>query len=292
MSRNSASDSRRSHRYRGSARLVLFAASLAAAYGAGALVERYRAAMHDEWSDTRLLSLAIDSVRVNALDSLPSDELIRRAVSGMLRELRDPYAELLQTDGIKRYRGSLLGESSDLGISLRGQARDSSFVVVSVVRGSPAQLAGIRIGDRILLIDGKSPSEIWNRDRDSSAVAPRQSVMSVWRPATSDTLVLLVSRRAWHRSAIADQGLLSDSVGYVRLKSMTARSSDELERSIEELVDRGARSLVIDLRENGGGLFEEGVKAAGLFLPRGVIAASLAGRGGMPSKPYRVVTSR
>ena len=76
----------------------------------------------DEWVDGRLLSTAIDSVQANALDSLPSEELVKRAVSGMLRELHDPYAALLRADGYQRYRGSLRGEGQ-AAISASGWPR-------------------------------------------------------------------------------------------------------------------------------------------------------------------------
>lgn len=284
--------------------LLLTAGGLAAAFGAGMWMGQQRSSASVEWVDTRLLSLAIDSVRVNALDSLPSDELIRRAVAGMLRELHDPYAELLQKDGMQRYRGSVLGDGDGYGLTLRwpdarggdgsrvGRELGAQATVVAVVRGSPAQYAGVRVGDRILSVDSLPAREVWARDRDSNEVRPERSIISVWRAKTGDTLSLVLERSSWHRPAVSDVGMLSDSLGYVRMRSMTARSSEELEQAVEDVVRRGARGLVLDLRGNGGGLFEEGIKAAGLFLPRGVIAASLAGRNGMAHRPYRVVTSR
>jgi carboxyl-terminal processing protease len=274
------------------------------AFGAGVLTERRRAAAESEWSDARLLSSAIDSVRVNALDSLPSDELIRRAVAGMLRELHDPYAALLRPDGYERYRGSLLGEGFGVGLTLRRQrepadAGREARVVVSVARvapGSPAMLAGVRAGDRILAVDGVPIAQGWGRAssaRDSATVTPPASErLTLWRAPHGDTATVEVHRVSWHMPAVSEQGLLTDSVGYVRLATMSAKSSDELESAVDGLVDRGARALVLDLRGNTGGLFEEGVRAAGLFLPRGVVVASLAGRPGAAPQPHRGKRSR
>lgn len=279
-----------SPRFRAFRFLPLMAVGLAAAFGGGIWYERHEAGVRDEWEDARLLSLAIDSVRVNALDSLPSDELIRRAVSGMLRELQDPYAALLRGDGVKRYRGSLLGEGRGLGLTLRRQ--DNGASVMRVAHNSPAYAAGLRVGDRILFVDSVPVREGWGRQRDSTEDAPSRHVLTVWRAPLGDTATVTVHRTTWHQSAVADQGLLSDSVGYVRLATMTARSASELEQAVEGLLARGARALVLDLRGNGGGLFEEGVKAAGLFLPRGVIVASLVGRGGSVPQPHRAPESR
>ncbi|HCT55737.1 MAG TPA: PDZ domain-containing protein [Gemmatimonas aurantiaca] len=270
--------------------IPLIAGGLAAAFVGGVWFEQKRAAARDEWSEARLLSQAIDSVRVNALDSLPSDELIRRAVAGMLRELHDPYAALLRGDGVQRYRGTLQGEVRGLGLSLRGQKDGAS--VVRVARGSPAHAAGLRAGDRILMVDSVPVRDGWGKQRDSTEDAPSSHVLTVWRAPMGDTSTVTVQRTTWHMSAVAEQGLLADSVGYVRVSTMTARSAAELEDAVESLVSRGAKSLVLDLRGNGGGLFEEGVKAAGLFLPRGAVVSSLAGRGGTEPQPHRAPTSR
>ncbi len=276
------------------------------AFGAGVFTERRRAAAESEWSDARLLSSAIDSVRVNALDSLPSDELIRRAVAGMLRELHDPYAALLRPDGYERYRGSLLGEGFGVGLTLRRQreptanGRDAR-VTVSVARvapGSPAMAAGVRAGDRILAVDGVPIAKGWGRpvsptDTGSASVsAPARERLTLWRAPQGDTATVEVRRAPWHMPAVSELALLTDSVGYVRVATMSAKSSDELEQAVDGLVDRGARALVLDLRGNTGGLFEEGVRAAGLFLPRGVVVASLVGRAGAAPQPHRGKRSR
>lgn len=268
-------------------------------FTAGVVTERTRAAANDEWSDARLLSSAIDSVRANALDSLPSDELIRRAVSGMLRELHDPYAALLRSDGYERYRGSLQGEGQGLGLTLRRQraprAEGADELVVTVARvapSSPAMVAGIRAGDRILAVDGVPVRQGWGVKRDSTTAAPRAHRITLRRAPVGETAAVVVTRAPWHMPAVSDEGLLTDSVGYVRVASMSAKSSEELEEAVETLVKRGARSLVLDLRGNGGGLFEEGVRAAALFLPRGAVVASLAGRPGAPPQPHRGKRSR
>jgi carboxyl-terminal processing protease len=264
---------------------------MVAAFAAGRWSERREAERRNEWAEARLLSSAVDSVRVHALDSLPSAELIRRAVSGMLRELHDPYAALLRPDGYERYRGSLLGEGKGLGLQLRRGPHGVS--VAAVVPGSPAASSGIRPGDRILAVDGVSTaSDGWGAQADSTAAAPAQHLLTVWRALRGDTVPVVVPRRVWHAPAVAEQGLLSDSVAYVRLATMSASAADELEAAVEAQVARGAQSLLLDLRGNTGGLFEEGVKAAGLFLPRGAVVASLAGRGGEAPQPHRVRRSR
>ena len=259
--------------------------ALGARYGG----DRVRA--RDEWAGGQLLSSAIDSVRANALDSLPSEELIRRAVSGMLRELKDPYAALLRPESYKSYRGTLLGESQGMGLSLRLQGALMS--VRRVAQGSPAAAAGIRRGDRVLEWNGVPITDARLRSgADSGRLQGDHTDLLLARAPLGDSMRVTVHRTTWHTPAVPESGLLSDSVGYVRLATITQHAAAELEGAVMALTRRGARSLVLDLRGNGGGLFEEGVNAAALFLPPNVVVASLVGRGGSPPQVYRAHGSR
>lgn len=269
----------------------LIAAGLAGAFALGSWYGGHRVRTMNEWADAQLLSTAIDSVRANAIDSLGSDELIRRAVTGMLRELQDPYAALLRPEGFQRYRGTMLGEGQGMGLTLRRESDAAG--VARVAPGSPAFTAGVRAGDRILMVDAVAVGEAWTKKRgDSTRTFGDSSVLTLWRAPFGDTLRLTVRRSTWHMPAVTEQGLLADSVGYVRLATFTSHSSEELEDAVESLLQRGATSLVLDLRGNTGGLFEEGVKAAGLFLTRGLVVASLAGRGGAAPQPHSSRNSR
>ncbi len=264
---------------------------LGAAFALGARYGGDRVRARDEWAGGQLLSTAIDSVRANALDSLPSEELIRRAVSGMLRELHDPYAALLRPESYRSYRGALLGESQGMGMSLRLQGALMS--VRRVALGSPAAAAGVRKGDRVLEWNGVPITDSRLRSgADSTRLQGDHTELLLWRAPLGDSLRVTVHRTTWHTPAVTESGLLSDSVGYVRLASITQHATAELEGAVTLLTRRGARSLVLDLRGNGGGLFEEGVKVAALFLPTNVVVASLAGRGGSKPQVYRAHGSR
>lgn len=259
------------------------------AFGAGTWFGAEQVRARNEWAEGRLLSTAIDSVRANAIDSLPSDELIRRAVAGMLRELHDPYAAMLRPDGYQKYRGTLQGDGTGLGFTMRKQLGE--VTVSRVASGSPAANAGARAGDRVLSVNGVPIDSGWGGKSGADSTLQVTHV-NVVRPPHGDTVQLEVRRGVWHTRAVTDISLLTDSVGYVRLTSITSRSSAELEQAVDSLRERGARSLVLDLRGNSGGLFDEGVKAAGLFLPRGVRVASLDGRRGAKPEEYTNHNSR
>ena len=260
-------------------------AAIALSFGGGAWWGDRAARRLDQWGPERLISTAIDSVRANALDALPSDELLRRAVSGMLRELKDPYAALLRPDGAREFRGLLNGDGQGLGLVMHRQGKQ--LQLARVYAGSPAAAAGLRAGDRMVSVNGLLIS---NREArggtsiaDDAGPAVSQSDSNrlvVFRPLLNDTIRVTLAPGSWHMPAALDAVILSKTTGYVALTRVSAKSSDELSESIDGLVDQGAKALVLDLRGNGGGLLEEGVRIAALFLPRNALIASVTGKAG------------
>jgi carboxyl-terminal processing protease len=269
---------------------------VAGTFMAGFWFGGYREQARQPWARERLLSTALDSVRVNFLDSLPEAELMRRAVSGMLRELNDPYSALLERDGVSAYRGTLRGESQGLGLVLR--LRGPAVQVRRVTAGSPAEVAGLQPGDLVVAVDGRGASEAWSMPRptggapDSSGAVPDTIRLRVHRLATNDTADVTMVRAPWRMPAVTEALLAADGVGYARLATASSGSADELERAVDSLLDRGARSLVLDLRGNMGGLYDEGVRAASLFLSRGQVVASLERRGESGHEAQTVRRSR
>lgn len=253
---------------------------------------------YDQWGPERLISTAIDSVRANALDALPSDELLRRAVSGMLRELRDPYASLLRPDGAREFNGLLRGNSEGLGLVLRRTSKHLG--VVRVFPGSPAAAAQLRPGDRILSVNGvpvTTPEPQRSVAQTGEAVAEPAPSLSdtsrlvLYRPLLDDTMSVTLTSGKWHMPATSDVVMLSRTIGYVALTTISAKASEELDDAIEELVDDGAKSVVMDLRGNGGGILEEGVRIASLFLSRGALVTSVTNKAGTPPLERRAPRS-
>ena len=277
------------------ARRTLFAVSalavIALSFGGGAWWGDRTARRLDQWGPERLISTAIDSVRANALDALPSDELLRRAVSGMLRELKDPYAALLRPEGAKEFRGVLNGDGQGLGLVMHRQGKQVQLS--RVYAGSPAAAAGLRAGDLVVSVNGALTSKRDARGAsgaDDAGPAVSQSDSNrlvVFRPLLNDTVRATIAPTRWHMPAASDAVMLSKSTGYVALTRVSAKSSEELSESIDALVDGGAKTLVLDLRGNGGGLLEEGVRIASLFLPRNALVASVTGKAGTPALERR-----
>ncbi|MEO7998092.1 MAG: S41 family peptidase [Gemmatimonadaceae bacterium] len=267
------------------------------AFAAGAWWGDRFARRYDQWGPERLISTAIDSVRANALDALPSDELLRRAVSGMLRELRDPYAALLRPDGAREFRGLLQGDGQGLGLIMHRNGKQMH--IARVFAGSPAAAAGVRAGDRVISVNGLLVSNhddsrnapLSDEAAAKAAVQPDISTLVLYRPLVGDTLRVTLPSGSWHAPAATDAVMLSRTTGYVALTTISAKSSEELDEAIERLVDQGAKHVVLDLRGNGGGLLEEGFRVASLFLPRGALVVSVTGKAGTPPLERRASRS-
>jgi carboxyl-terminal processing protease len=210
------------------------------------------------------------------VDSVSTSDLYGKAIDGMLEELHDPHSVFLRADRLARLNESTTGNYGGVGISI--DVRDGWVMVVYSLPGSPAERAGIETGDRIVEVSGKS-AKGWTIDETRNALrgAPGTSVGVVMERAGNRRPVTLV-RQEIHRSAVLRSMLLSDSVGYVQLAVFSDSTEKELSRSIDSLSRAGMRSLLLDLRQNPGGLLTQGVGVSDLFLDRGQPIVSMKGR--------------
>jgi carboxyl-terminal processing protease len=237
-----------------------------------------RGATSDSVNGSRLFSQVNAIVRDDYVDTVSEARVYKLALDGMLSELDDPYDAYLTPDRLKSLSERTTGNYA--GIGLQVDARDGALVVVSPVPGGPGERAGILTGDRIVQIDGKVVSgytaeEVQSRLRG----APGSHVQIAIEHAGSVTPVMLtLTRAAIHQSAIKRAAMLEPSVGYVALSVFSDSTARELKTTIDSLVKSGATSLALDLRSNPGGLLDQGVAVADLFLNPGERIASTSGR--------------
>lgn len=212
------------------------------------------------------------------VDSIGEDQLYRLSVDGLLRELGDPYTRFLTADRLQRLSEATSGNY--VGVGMQVDIRDGWIIVVAPLPGSPAERAGLQTGDRILEINGKSTHN-WTSEEASRALrGPEGSPLTVVvdRVNFEQPLRLRFTRGRVHQSAVRRAAMLSPGVGYIDLKVFTDSTADEVERAIRELTDAGMKTLILDLRVNPGGLLEQGVRVADLFLDRGDPIVRIRGR--------------
>lgn len=264
---------------------VLPAAAMVTCFTSGWLLQRQVAAVGDVYQQARLFETVMAHVRDYHVDSIGEPELYRRAADGLLANLRDPYAALLSGTDLEKHLERTTGDYA--GIGLLVDARNGWITVVSPMRESPAERAGIRAGDLLFEVDGQS-AEDWTLDRAVQAMRGRIGTpveIAVRRDGAGEPLRFRLVRERIHNPAVPPGVLLPDGVGYLSMSLVRENAAQELEREVADLMAKGMRVLLLDLRGNPGGLRDEAVEIADLFLdPRDEILVS---RGRAPGDNHR-----
>jgi carboxyl-terminal processing protease len=227
------------------------------------------------WQDARLLAEVLEHVRQDYVDSISDEELINAAIRGLVADL-DPHSAFLDRTQFEDIRSSTTGAYSGVGIEV---AADNGMVrVVTPMEGGPAERAGVLAGDRILAVDDiEVDPEKLNETIDRMRGKPGSTVkLTLARPPESKPLDFSLTRAKVQVSSVKARALEPD-VGYVRITHFSETTQADLERAIATLKQENGRALaglVLDLRNNPGGLLEAGVGVADAFLNEGVIVTA------------------
>ncbi|HEU4993181.1 MAG TPA: S41 family peptidase [Gemmatimonadaceae bacterium] len=237
----------------------------------------------------RLLDEVMARLREDYVDTMSIEEMYRRTASGFVKEVDDSHGELLTP---QRYRQALaLTRSRTAGVGIDVDIRDGVVTVIAAAAGSPADSAGIRSGDLIMAIDGKSTLGLGIEEVETALRGQPGSTVKLTldRPGiglTSEHPVIPLTRRAIETRPVRRIGL-ANGVGYVELAAFDANAAADLRRVVDSLRARGARSLILDLRRNAGGPLDQGVAVAELFLDPGAVVASTRGRSAALNQTFR-----
>jgi carboxyl-terminal processing protease len=232
----------------------------------------------------RLFDQVVAAVAQKYVDSLPADSIYAKSVAGMLSELQDPFTSFLAEERVRRLSEQMNGTISGIGLQI--DIRDGWPVVIEPLLGGPSERAGVLAGDRIIRI-GKESTKDLDRDEVSSRVrGPMGSAVTFTVQRGDQQISFTIARDKVHLRAVQRAAILPNGVGYVDVNVFNAFTAEELATAVDSLVKQGARSLVMDLRGNPGGLLEQGVAVAELFLDRGQSIVQLRGRPGTPPQTY------
>jgi carboxyl-terminal processing protease len=229
----------------------------------------------------RLFDQVLGAIATRYVDSLDATTIYDKAVSGLLRELKDPYTTFLGENRLRRLNEQMSGTYT--GVGLQMDVRDGWPTVIEPVPGGPSWKAGIIAGDKIVRVAG-DVTKGWTRDEASRALRGPPGSKVLFEIERGDArLSITVERDAVHVRAVTRVTMLPNAVGYVDVNVFNQSTAEELKVAIDSLVKAGARSLVMDLRGNPGGLLEQGVGVAELFLdPRQSIVELRARPGQAP----------
>jgi carboxyl-terminal processing protease len=232
----------------------------------GWLLQRGAMAPAVGYQQERLFNDVLQHVSSYYVDSIADSSLYRRATDGMLGELKDPYSVLLTGDDYKQLTEQTSGNYAGLGIQI--DVRDGWITVVAPLPDTPAERAGIQTGDQIIEVNGAS-TEGWKSDQAVKALrgAPGSTVkIVVRRVGFGQVMPYTLTRANIHQRSVPPGTMFDGGVGYISLNPVAETSADELRDEITAMRAKGMKEMIFDLRVNPGGLLDQGVKVADLFL--------------------------
>lgn len=235
----------------------------------------------------RLFDDVLSHVADYYVDSLDERQLYRLAIDGMLNELRDPYTGFLDARDLRGLNEATTGNYAGIGAQI--EVRSGAIVVIGPLPETPAERAGILAGDRIVEVNGQSTERFTQDDAVRALRGPEgtQVTLKVVRTGASDYLNYTLNRARIHSRSVRSSLLLTERVGYVELNPFSQSSAEELAAAVDSLKRAGMRSLVLDLRYNPGGLLDEGIAVADLFLDPGQEVVATRGRAPRSTQTFR-----
>jgi carboxyl-terminal processing protease len=226
------------------------------------------------WEDAQLLAEVMERVRKEYVDRVDEHTLMENAIRGMVSGL-DPHSAFLDSDEYEDMRVSTTGSYPGVGIEV--VAGEEGVKVLRPIAGSPAARAGILAGDLIVRIDGEpvGPDDL-ERAIDRMRGREGSTVELVLRRGESPQLIELALRREKVEVRSVAAATLEPGLGYVRITHFSETTPQDVNRALADLAGRTPRlrGLVLDLRNNPGGVLESGVEVADLFLDSGAIVSA------------------
>jgi carboxyl-terminal processing protease len=252
----------------------------------GWLLQRGVASGGNVYQQARLFDDVLGHVSAYYVDSIGETDLYDRATRGMLEQLKDPYSVLLTGDDYKALTEQTSGNYAGLGIQI--DVRDGWITVVAPLPDTPAERAGVATGDQIIEVDGRS-TEGWKNDEAVKALrgdAGTKVIITVRRSGVTDPIKYNLVRAQIHIRSVPPGTMFDAGVGYISLNPVAETSADELQSEITSMKSKGMKSLILDLRLNPGGLLDQGVKVADLFLDQKQEIVATRGRARGSTKEF------
>jgi carboxyl-terminal processing protease len=230
----------------------------------------------EAYENLRIFTEVLSHIESNYVEETDPEKLIHGAIRGMLRTL-DPHSSFMPPDVYREMQVETEGRFGGLGIEIT--IKDDILTVVTPIEGTPAFRAGIQAADQIVKIEGESTKDITLIDAVKKLRGPEGSAVtiSIFRKGFSDPQDFTLTRAVIQIKSVRWKKL-PDDIGYVRLRSFQKSTSDELEEALHDLEEQNIRALVLDLRNNPGGLLEQAIAVSDEFLEGGKLIVYTKGR--------------
>lgn len=212
------------------------------------------------------------------VDTINPEKMIQNGVNGMLA-LTDPYTEYYPEEEMSSLKEMITGKYGGIGAAIRYYKAKDRIAIVEPTEGMPAAEMGVKAGDIILSVGGKemvrgsmSPQEFSSKVSEALRGEPGTSfVLKVLRPQENDSteMEFKITRKSIRTNPVPYYGMLRDSIGYLYLTGFTDNCAKDVKKAFIELKQQGAKGLIFDVRDNGGGSLQEAVEIMNLFVPKG-----------------------
>ena len=213
------------------------------------------------------LQIVKDYLKDNFIGELNLDKMIEGAIKGYVEGVGDDYTEYLSKDEYEELIVNVTGDFVGIGVYIY-KDKDGNLIVLAPMENSPSEEAGIEAGDRILAIDGENCNEMDINVASSKIKGEAGSTVELEIQRGTETLKKTVTRRTVEISDSASK-ILEGNIGYIVLSTFDTDCSKKIEKYMEEFQSKGINSVILDLRNNTGGVVEEAVKISELFIDKG-----------------------
>lgn len=246
----------------------------------GIIIGRWSAAQSSDsvYEDLRTFTEVFTTITKNYVEEVKPHDLIISAIKGMVNSL-DPHSAYLTPEAYKEFQTETKGEFGGIGIQIG--IKDGVLTVIAPIEDTPAWKAGIKAGDKILKIDGQSTKDMNINDAVSKMRGPKGKSVTLtiqrdeWKEPKDITIVRDIIKIKSVKYKMIDK-----EIGYIKLIQFQEGTAQDLSSALQTLKESGMRSLILDLRNNPGGLLQSAVDVAEQFLPPKHLVVSIKGRAG------------
>ncbi len=252
----------------------------------GIIVGRWSAAQNSDsvYEDLRTFTEVFATIKKNYVDEVNPRELIRSAIKGMVNSL-DPHSAYLTPEAYKEFQTETKGEFGGIGIQIG--IKDGILTVIAPIEDTPAWKAGIKAGDKILKIDGQSTKDMNINDAVSKMRGPKGKPVTLtiqrdeWKEPKDITIVRDIIRIKSVKFKMIDK-----EIGYLKIVQFQESTAQDVSNALKNLKYSGMQSLILDLRNNPGGLLQSAVDISEQFLPPRHLVVSIKGKSGEKMEYY------
>lgn len=228
---------------------------------------------HDTYKSLEVFSNVLSLIQKNYVESVDATEVLQGAIRGMLSSL-DPHSSYLKPDDFKDLKMETKGSFTGIGIEIT--IRDSTLTVVSPIEGTPGDRAGLKAGDKIVKIENELTKDMTLMEAVKKMRGPKGTTVNIsvyregWTELKEHTIIRDVIPLLSVRSMVLDPGYV-----YIRISNFQSKTTKDFKKALDELSSKGRISgLIIDLRNNPGGLLAQSVKISDIFIDEGILVST------------------